>query len=95
MYQLTLTNHSNVSLELVGGGHAIPSGGEWKSGNLADVTIIVPTRGTLSFHDIGDTHIGGDSDETWGVLIAYQGEQGDTRAVASSRWRSMRTTRPC
>jgi hypothetical protein len=42
---------------------------------LADVTIIVPTCGALRFHDIGDTHIGGDSDETWGVLIAYQGEE--------------------
>jgi hypothetical protein len=58
MHQLTLTNHSNVSLELVGGGHAIPSGGEWKSGNLADVTIIVPTRGTLSFHDRRYAHRG-------------------------------------
>lgn len=75
MYQLTLTNHSNVSLGFMGGNQVIPSGGGWKSDNLGDVGIIVPTRGTLSFHDIGDTHIPGDSHETWGVLIAYQGEE--------------------
>jgi len=75
MYQLTLTNHSNVSLGFMGGNQVIPSGDGWKSGDLGDVGIIVPTRGTLSFHDIGDTHIPGDSDETWGVLIAYQGEE--------------------
>ena len=75
MYQLTLTNHSNVALGFVGGNQVIPPGDQWKSGNLGDVGIIVPTRGTLSFHDIGDTHIGGDSKETWGVLIAYQGEE--------------------
>jgi hypothetical protein len=39
------------------------------------VNFDVPTRGVLSFHDIGDTHIGGDSGETWGVLVAYQGEE--------------------
>ena len=65
MYQLTLTNHSNVSLELVGGGHAIPSGGEWKSGNLGGRDHHRRTRGTHRFHNMGDTRIGPDSDETW------------------------------
>jgi len=31
--------------------------------------------GALNFLDIGDTHIPGDSKETWGVLISYQGEE--------------------
>jgi hypothetical protein len=75
MYQLALTNNSNVALGFMGGNQVIPPGGQWKSGNLGDVGIIVPTRGPLSFHDIGDKHIGGDSKETWGVLIAYQGEE--------------------
>jgi hypothetical protein len=76
MYQLTLTNNSNVTLGFVGGNEVIPpGGGQWQSGNLGDVTLDVPTRGPLSFHDIGDQHIGGDSGETWGVLIAYQGEE--------------------
>ena len=75
MYQINLTNHSNVSLEFIGGNQIIPSGDQWKSGDLGDITLVVPTRGPLSFHDLGDTHIGGDSGETWGVLIAYQGEE--------------------
>ena len=75
MYGITLTNNSNVSLGFMGGNQIIPPGGNWKSGSLGDVTLIVPTRGPLSFHDIADKHIGGDSKETWGVLIAYQGEE--------------------
>ena len=75
MYQITLTNNSNVSLGFVGGNQVIPAGGNWQSGNLGDITLSVPTRGPLSFHDLGDTHIPGDSSETWGVLIAYQGEE--------------------
>ena len=31
--------------------------------------------GALNFLDIGDTHIPGDSGETWGVLLSYQGEE--------------------
>jgi hypothetical protein len=76
MYQISVTNNSNVSVGFVGGNQIIPGGGgTYKSGNLGDLTLDVPTRGPLSFHDIGDQHIGGDSKETWGVLIAYQGEE--------------------
>ena len=76
MYVVSLTNNSNVSLGFVGGNQIIPGGGgTYKSGNLGDMTLTVPTRGPLSFHDIGNTHIPGDSGETWGVLIAYQGEE--------------------
>jgi hypothetical protein len=75
MYQVTLTNNSNVGLGFLGGNQVIPPGDGWKSGNLGDITLIVPTRSPLSFHDIGDKHIGGDSKETWGVLIAYQGQE--------------------
>jgi hypothetical protein len=77
MYQISLTNNSNVSLGFVGGNQIIPGGGgAWQSdSSLGDIALVVPTRGTLSFHDIGDNHIGGDSGETWGVLIAYQGEE--------------------
>ena len=75
MYQISLTNNSNVGLGFMGGNQLIPPGGQWKSGNLGDIGLIIPTRGTLHFHDIGDKHIGGDSKEAWGVLIAYQGEE--------------------
>jgi hypothetical protein len=77
VYQISLTNNSNMSVGFVGGNQIIPGGGgTWQSeSNLGDVTLVVPARGPLSFHDIGDQHIGGDSKETWGVLIAYQGEE--------------------
>jgi hypothetical protein len=75
MYQVTLTNNSNGSILFLGGNQVIPSGDQWKSGNLGDITLVVPSRGPLSFHDIGDQHIPGDSGETWGVLISYQGEE--------------------
>ena len=75
MYQVTVTNNSNYGIGFLGGNQVIPPGDQWKSGDLGDVTLIVPTRGPLNFHDIADQHIGGDSKETWGVLIAYQGEE--------------------
>ncbi|HEX8084885.1 MAG TPA: hypothetical protein VF529_11405 [Solirubrobacteraceae bacterium] len=76
MYQISLTNNSNVSVGFVGGNQIIPGGGgTWKSGNLGDIALTIPVRGVLSFHDIADKHIPGDSGETWGVLIAYQGEE--------------------
>ncbi|HEX2087553.1 MAG TPA: hypothetical protein VHF89_17850 [Solirubrobacteraceae bacterium] len=70
-----MTNNSNASIGFVGGNEIIPSGGNWKSGNLGDIAFDLPYRGVLSFHDIADQHIPGDSGETWGVLIAYQGEE--------------------
>jgi hypothetical protein len=75
MYQISLSNQSSKSVFFLGGNQVIPAGGDWKSDNLGDVTLVVPTRGPLDFHDIGDNHIPGDSGETWGVLIAFQGEE--------------------
>jgi hypothetical protein len=75
VYQISLTNNSNVSIGFMGGNQIIPPGDKWQSGDLGDVGLVVPSRGTLHFHDIADKHIPGDSSETWGVLIAYQGEE--------------------
>ncbi|HEX8744437.1 MAG TPA: hypothetical protein VF712_15010 [Thermoleophilaceae bacterium] len=76
MYQLSVTNNSKYGIGFLGGNQVIPEGGgQWKSDNLGDVTLTIPTRGPLDFLDLGDHHIGGDSKETWGVLIAYQGEE--------------------
>ena len=76
MYQLSVTNNSAYGIGFLGGNEVIPDGGgQYQSGNLGNLTLLVPTRGPLDFLDIGDQHIGGDSGETWGVLIAYQGEE--------------------
>jgi hypothetical protein len=76
VYQLSVTNNSPYGIGFLGGNQVIPEGGgTYKSGNLGNLTLIVPTRGPLDFLDIGDNHIPGDSGETWGVLIAYQDEE--------------------
>jgi hypothetical protein len=76
VYQVSVTNNSSYGIGFLGGNQVIPNGGgQYKSGNLGNLTLTVPTRGPLDFLDIGDKHIGGDSKETWGVLIAYQGEE--------------------
>ena len=76
MYQVSVTNNSTYGIGFLGGNQVIPNGGgQYKSGNLGNMTLIVPNRGPLDFLDIGDKHIGGDSKETWGALISYQGEE--------------------
>src|SRR5918911_561816 len=76
VYQLSVTNNSAYGIGFLGGNEVIPDGGgQYQSGNLGNLTLLVPTRGPLDFLDIGDQHIPGDSGETWGVLIAYQGEE--------------------
>ncbi|MFL5780728.1 MAG: hypothetical protein ACJ760_05400 [Thermoleophilaceae bacterium] len=76
MYQLSVTNNSPWGIGFLGGNEVIPpGGGQWKSGDLGNLTLTVPQRGPLDFVDLGDNHIGGDSSETWGVLIAYQSEE--------------------
>ena len=79
MYTLTVTNHywrpivvnnsagSSFTVDLNRTGHP--------SGPLGDATITVPGLGEMMVHDIGDRQIGGFSKATWGVLVAYQGEE--------------------
>jgi hypothetical protein len=76
VYQVSITNNSAYGIGFLGGNQVIPEGGgQYKSGNLGNLSLVVPTRGPLDFLDIGNKHVGGDSRETWGVLIAYQGEE--------------------
>ncbi|MBD0320562.1 MAG: hypothetical protein ICV87_09530 [Gemmatimonadetes bacterium] len=42
---------------------------------LGNAYITVPGIGQMLVHDIGDRQIGGFSKATWGVFIAYQGEE--------------------
>ncbi len=77
MFDVTLTNNSTAKLQTSDGKTVNPNGGTWKfaGGPQGQVTYIDGPFGRLGFLDIGDQHIGGDSKETWGVLIAYQGEE--------------------
>jgi hypothetical protein len=74
-YYVAVTNNSNVEWNASDGTKIPASGGEWRSQEIGDAWVNCVQSGTINFHDIGDTHIGGDSSETWGVLISYQGEE--------------------
>ena len=58
-------------------GAIVPPGAIWtpQQEPLGNAWIKSDELGTLNFLDLGDNHIPGDSGETWGVLISYQGEE--------------------
>lgn len=63
---LTLTTHDN---------EFIAPGAQWTTVRLGNGYVSNPIFGTLSFYDLGTTHIDGDSSETYGCLITLQGYQ--------------------
>ena len=75
MFDVTLTNNSSAELQTSDGKKVSPNGGTWQfaGGPQGQATYVDGPFGRLGFLDIGDTHIGGDSTEEWGVLICYQG----------------------
>jgi hypothetical protein len=79
MYTLTVTNNywrPVVVNNSAGASFTVPHGGSGHpSGALGDATITVPGLGEMMVHDIADRQIGGFSKATWGVLVAYQGEE--------------------
>jgi hypothetical protein len=55
---------------------SVPPAGTWKPGGLhGNAWLRSAQLGTLNILDLGARHIPGDSKETWGVLISYQGEE--------------------
>jgi hypothetical protein len=73
-YTVTINNSTDSPITAEDGTVIAPNGGTWTSGTLGDTYAHSDQFGPISFIDLGDTHIGGDSGETWGVLITYQGE---------------------
>ena len=73
-YMVTLTNQSRATLT-TSDGKQVPPNQQWTSGVIGDAWVSSDQFGHLNFLDIADTHIPGDSSETWGVLISYQGEE--------------------
>jgi hypothetical protein len=72
-----LSVHNGSPYEMHGSdGAAVPPGATWEpQGALGNGWIESTELGAINFLDIGDTHIPGDSKETWGVLISYMGEE--------------------
>jgi hypothetical protein len=74
-YTLAVKNNSSFDFQGSDGQTIAAGGGQWESGTLGNAWIESAYGGTIAFMDIGDKHIGGDSGETWGVLVTYQGEE--------------------
>ncbi len=74
MYQVQVTNQSQFTFS-TSDGKQIPPNGTWSSGVIGSAWIGSPQSGAISFLDIAGKHIGGDTGQTWGVLISYQGEE--------------------
>lgn len=73
----TISVHNGTQYAMQGSdGENVTPGGTWQpSGLFGNAWIRSTEIGTLNFLDIGDNHIPGDSGETWGVLLSYQGEE--------------------
>ena len=75
-YHVQVTNTSDYLVLATFDGHTVaPNGGGWKSGTIGNGWITSEQFGTLAFLDLAKTRLGGDTAETWGVLITYQGEE--------------------
>jgi hypothetical protein len=75
MYQIHLTNNSTYLRLATVDGRTINPKEEWQSGDLGNFWLYTQQFGPIGFYDLGDKHIPGDTSETWGVLITYQGEE--------------------
>jgi hypothetical protein len=73
LYEVTVQNSTDAPIT-ASDGSTIAPGGSWKSGAIGDAYLHSDQFGSMSFVDIGDQHIPGDTNETWGCLITYQGE---------------------
>ncbi len=75
MYVVTVVNWSRLTWTASDGTNIGPNGGKWQTGAIGNAWINCVQMGTMNFLDIGAEHVPGDSSETWGVLISYQGEE--------------------
>lgn len=74
-YHVTLTNQSPYVIRTFDQQTVNPNGGTWTSPLLGNGWAATQQLGAINFLDIADKHIPGDTTETWGVLISYQGEE--------------------
>jgi hypothetical protein len=74
-YTLSVQNGTPYQME-ASDGATVPSGATWQPPGVHGNAWIASTElGALNFLDIAARHIPGDSTETWGVLISFQGEE--------------------
>jgi hypothetical protein len=73
-YTITLENQSTLTL-ITDKGEPIAPGATWTSEPLGNGYVSHPLFGTLSCYDMGQAHVDGDSEETWGCLVSLRGFQ--------------------
>lgn len=73
MYTVTIQNSTDAVITAEDGTQIKP-GASWTSGEIGDTYAHSEAFGSISFIDVADKHIGGDTRETWGCLITYQGQ---------------------
>lgn len=71
-YYVVVQNQCGLPLKTYDGATIQPNE-TWKSGLLGSGWVSNPQFGALSFTDVGDKHLPGDTSQTWGVLVSYQG----------------------
>ncbi|MEA2439423.1 MAG: hypothetical protein QOH76_847 [Thermoleophilaceae bacterium] len=75
MYNVSVMNGSQYTMQ-ASDGATVPPGATWTTQQgIGNAWIRSDQLGAINFLDIADQHIPGDSGETWGVLISYQGEE--------------------
>jgi hypothetical protein len=73
----TLSVQNGTEYEMHGSdGATVQPAATWQPSGLHGNAWIQSTElGTINFLDLGSRHIPGDSGETWGVLVSFQGEE--------------------
>ena len=72
-YSVTIHNSTEAPMT-TRDGKTIEPEGTWESETLGNTYVHSEEFGSISFRDLAKQRIGGDSDETWGVLITYGGQ---------------------
>lgn len=77
MYNLTVVNHYPWTITVSHGTvFEVASGSTFQlPARLGDAWLQVPGIGQMLLRDVADRQIGGFSKATWGVYLAYQGEE--------------------
>jgi hypothetical protein len=73
LYSVTITNSSGATMTTADGKQIGPNETWQSEANLGNTYAHSEEFGSISFRDLGDEHFPGDSGETWGVLISYNG----------------------
>ncbi len=73
-YTVVVTNNSSMAFQTLWHPAVINGHSKWTSPILGNEVIETSLAGRMSFQDVADQHVPGDTTQTWGVLIRYGDE---------------------